>query len=230
MRAKEPSRHRARTIAMIVIIATVTITIINVPIIPVSYSVKVPVQKTEKYTDYLQVPQQIRVPYQEKESRSVKLLAHEAKVPARNYLYVNVWLDLTGKEGSVIRGSVEETAGYDINFYVFDQKGFDAWRDGKSSRLYVNLGKVRQSTFQFVPDKSDTYYFVMDNGYSILTSKLPKFSASWDYWELVTKERIETRVESRPIERERTITVHEEIQKIEYIGLLQRLLQYRSNL
>jgi hypothetical protein len=144
-------------------IVIVIIVILFVPIIPITYEKTMP--------------------------RSVILINDKPTVPAGKYLYYQVYIDVSGKSGNVVSGSVVETAGYDIRFYVFDQKGFNAWKNGYSSQPYVDSGRITSYSFSFVPDHSDYYYFVLDNGYSWFTNKVPQITATWNYQKTVTEYR-----------------------------------------
>jgi hypothetical protein len=144
-------------------IVIVIIVILFVPIIPITYEKTIP--------------------------RSVILINDKPTVPARYYYYYPVYIDVSGKSGNVVSGSVVETAGYDIRFYVFDQKGFNAWKNGYSSQPYVDSGRITSYSFSLVPDHSDYYYFVLDNSYSWFTNKVPQITATWNYQETVTEYR-----------------------------------------
>jgi len=136
------------------------------------------------------------------------------RFPAGRYFHYCVYIDISGKERNLVSGRVVETAGYDINFYVFDQKGFNTWREGKSAPMYVNARRVNSYYYSFVPDYSD-YYFVLDNTYSWFTNKVPQITASWSYQTTVT--------EYRDVQKTRTVTEYVKVTKTKYVSLFQLL-------
>lgn len=142
-----------------VIIVVVFLIVLFLPIISVTYEVTVPEQKTEENV----------------------LINDKPTVPAGKYLYYYVYIDISGKENNKVCGTITETAGYDINFYVFDQKGFNAWKEKISAPAYVSAARVNNYSYCFAPDHSDYYYFVLDNTYSWFTNKVPQITASWTY-------------------------------------------------
>jgi hypothetical protein len=175
------------------------------------------------------IPHQVTVneyvPYQVTKNETITLINDKPTIPAGKYLYYRVYIDVSGKERNVVFGSVVETAGYDINFYVFDQKGFNAWREGYSVTPYVSAKRITSYDFSFVPDHSDYYYFVLDNGYSWFTNKVPQITAQWYYQRTVTEYKtVQTTVtEYKTVQK--TITEYKTIQKtvIEYKSLFQLL-------
>ena len=196
-------------------IVIVIIVILFVPIIPITYEKTIPVQKTVTRT----ITYTTTEPYQVTKSESKILINDKPTVPAGKYLYYQVYIDVSGKSGNVVSGSVVETAGYDIRFYVFDQKGFNAWKNGYSSQPYVDSGRITSYSFSFVPDHSDYYYFVLDNGYSWFTNKVPQITATWNYQETVTEYRT---VEKTQVTTDIT-TDYEKISVIRYVSLFQLL-------
>jgi PGF-CTERM protein len=115
-------------------------------------------------------------------AESVTLIDDKPTVPAGKAIYYRVYIDITGKEKNIISGSVIETAGYDINFYVFDQKGFNTWwYENRLIGAYVAAQRIKSYSYSFVPDHTDYYYFVLDNKYSWFTNKVPQIKAIWTY-------------------------------------------------
>jgi len=115
-------------------------------------------------------------------AESVTLIDDKPTVPAGKAIYYRVYIDITGKEKNIIFGDVIETAGYDINFYVFDQKGFNTWwYEGRLIGAYVAAQRIKSYSYSFVPDHTDYYYFVLDNKYSWFTNKVPQIKAIWTY-------------------------------------------------
>lgn len=153
-------------------------------------------------------------PYQVTKTTSEMLIDDKPTVPAGRYFHYCVYIDISGKERNLVSGRVVETAGYDINFYVFDQKGFNTWREGKSAPMYVNARRVNSYYYSFVPDHSD-HYFVLDNTYSWFTNKVPQITASWSYQTTVT--------EYRDVQKTRTVTEYVKVTKTKYVSLFQLL-------
>ena len=192
-----------------VIIVIVIVVMLFLPIVPVSYEATEPRQRTETYVE--------KEPYQVTKTESVKLLDDKPTVSAGKAIYYHVYIDIAGKERNVVSGSVVETAGYDINFYVFDQKGYNAWKEGRSTQAYVSAKRINSYSYSFVPDHSDYYYFVLDNGYSWFTNKVPQITAAWNYQIIVT--------EWREVQKTKTITEYVKITKTEYETPLTALLR-----
>ncbi|MEM2057120.1 MAG: zinc ribbon domain-containing protein [Thermoproteota archaeon] len=164
----------------------------------------------------------IEYPY--KEPKTQRILEEEiSTVPARAYLTISFTIDISGKEACRVTGTVEETAGYDINFYVFDQKNFNAWKEGKSYLAYVALEKVSSKTsYEFYVDHTDNYIWVFDNRYSLFTNKVPKVSAELTCHVVVTKTTTTTVTKTSttyiPVTKYRTeiISVYTEKTRTEY--------------
>ncbi|MFA4702173.1 hypothetical protein [Pyrococcus kukulkanii] len=153
----------------------IVLLLLFLPIVPVTYTTTVP--KQEK----------VLKPYEVTEQKSRLLLHDKPTVKAGHYIYYRVYIDVSDKKNNVVKGYVEETAGYDINFYVFDQKGFMAWKSENPATPYVEAKRVKYYEFSFVPDHTDYYYFVLDNGYSWFTNKVPEMEATWYYEVTITK-------------------------------------------
>jgi hypothetical protein len=205
----QPKAHKklARNIGLGIGLVIILLIILFSPMIPVTYEEIEPRQRTETYWE--------KEPYQVKRTESKTLIDYKFTVPARDFVYYSVYIDVTGKEDNLVTGTVIETAGYDINFYVFDQKGFNAWWYGGSAQAYVDARRVGSYTFSFVPDHSDYYYFVLDNKYSWFTNKVPYVRAKWSYQITVT--------EYRDVQKTRTITEYVKVTKTKYVSLFQLL-------
>jgi hypothetical protein len=205
----QPKAHKrlARNIGLGIGLAIILLIILFSPMIPVTYEEIEPRQRTETYWE--------KEPYQVKRTESKTLIDYKFTVPARDFVYYSVYIDVTGKENNLVTGTVIETAGYDINFYVFDQKGFNAWSHGGSAQAYVDARRVGSYTFSFVPDHSDYYYFVLDNKYSLFTNKVPYVRAEWSYQITVT--------EYKDVQKTRTITEYVKVTNTKYVSLFQLL-------
>lgn len=185
----------------------VILVILFMPVIPYTYTVKVPYQKTETYTEY-----ETQTVTQRKTS---DLLNDKPTVPALHYIYYKIHIDVSDKMNNVIYGKVLETSGYDINFYVFDQKNFNLWVGGESAEPYIVAKRVSSYSFSFVPDHSDYYYFVLDNTYSLFTNKVPQITATWSYTITTTQ--------TVPVQKTRTVTEYRTETRTEYVSLFQLL-------
>jgi len=122
------------------------------------------------------------------ESISIPLASNRIDaVPNLSYRVYTVEIDVSNKQSNKISGSFTEESGHDIKLYVFDQKNFNAWKANQSYAPYVDSGKRPAYFFSFIPDHTDTYYFVFDNKYSWFTNKVPNLTATWNYKKTVTK-------------------------------------------
>ena len=191
-------------VVIAVILSIITLTLF-LPVIPVTYVVKEPREKTETYWE--------TVPYETTKTIRKKIIDEKPTIPAGYYYYIRVYIDVSGKKNIIISGKVTETAGYDINFYVFDQKGFNGWKSKQSYTPYVYAKKIKSYSYSFVPDHTDYYYFVLDNGYSLFTNKVPEITATISYEVTYT--------EYKQIQKTRTVIVYEDVKKTKYVNLLQ---------
>jgi hypothetical protein len=200
------SKTRKRLVGIGVILAIIIfLVILFLPIIPVSSEEIEPRIRTETYWE--------KEPYQVEREMSRILINDKPTVSAGRAIYYSVYIDITGKKENLISGIVVETAGYDINFYVFDQKGFNAWQRGETAQAYVDARRVNNYKYSFVPDHSDYYYFVLDNRYSWFTNKVPQITATWSYKETVT--------EYKDVQKTKTVTEYVKVSKIRYVSLFQ---------
>lgn len=203
------------------------------PVIETSYEVIEPRQKTETYWD---IEPRLRTetyfdkePYQITKTGSEAIIDDKDTVPAGKILYYKRYIDFSGKDKNIVSGKITETAGYDINFYVFDQENYNAWRNGMSFSSFVTAKSVRSHEYSFAPSRSDYYYFVLDNGYSMFTNKVPSTTATWDYQEKVTEYRnvakTRTVTEYVNVQKTRTVTEYVSIQKTKRVSLFQLLTE-----
>ncbi len=193
---------------VIVAVTLVLVAAVLLPVIPTKHTVLVPQSRTETYTE--------TEPYQDTEERTQSLVDDKPTVSAGQYIYYSRYVDVAGKQQNFVAGKVTETAGYDINFFVFDQKGFNAWKQGGSSAAYVDARRIASQDYRFVPDHTDYYYFVLDNTFSWFTNKVPSVTATWSYQETVTK--------YRDVQKTRTITEDVEVTETKMTSLLALLL------
>lgn len=190
-----------------VAVVVIFLIVFFLPIIPVTYEVTEPRERIETYWE--------KEPYQVTITETQLLIDDKPTVPAGWYVYYVIYIDVSGKKENIVSGEVVETAGYDINFYVFDQKGFNAWKEGRLAPAYVSAERIESYIYSFIPDHSDYYYFVLDNRYSWFTNKVPKITASWSYQITIT--------EYRDVQKTRTVTEYVKVTKTKYVSLFQLL-------
>ncbi|TET22199.1 MAG: hypothetical protein E3J71_06680 [Candidatus Stahlbacteria bacterium] len=87
-------------------------------------------------------------------------------ISAQDYYAVSKVL----QAGYSVSGSFS-VASNDINFYVMDSENYNKWVNGQFAYAKVIIERSTGATFGFDVSQTDTYYFVMDNTYSIFTSK-----------------------------------------------------------
>lgn len=200
-------KNSDKKIIIIGSLIVIVLVILFAPIIPYTHTVQVPYQKTETYTDY--ETQQVT------QHKTETLINDKPTVPAGKYVYYRIHIDISDKQNNVIQGRVVETAGYDINFYVFDQENYNLWKDGKTAAAYVSAKRIESYDFSFVPGHSDYYYFVLDNTYSWFTNKVPEITATWNY--------VITTTQSVPVQKTRTVTEYKTVTETKYVSLFQIL-------
>jgi len=203
---KATFRKKLTGVAIAIIVIAIVV-VLFLPIIPITYEATEPQQRTETYTE--------KEPYQVTKTDSKVLIDEKPTVSAGKAIYYDVHIDVSGKERNIVSGEVVETAGYDINFYVLDQKGFNAWKEGRSAPAYVSANRIKSYSYSFVPDHSDYYFFVLDNTYSWFTNKVPQITASWSYQITTT--------EYRDVQKTRTVTEYVKVTKTKYVSLFQLL-------
>lgn len=97
------------------------------------------------------------------------LINQTYRVPPLNHAAATVVFERQ-HVGSHIDVSVS-VAEHDINFFVCDKANYKRWASGEKCTTIHNCGRCTRSLFSFTVDKPGTVYFVMDNSYSLLTSK-----------------------------------------------------------
>lgn len=249
----EPSSKWSKN-RKILIVLGVLIVLLIIPIVPQNYKVIENQSKTETYTEKepYDVTQTVTVsePYQVTEWVTVQqpvqvdkpfltqLIDDTISVPAGNYFYYSITVDLSDTKNNIISGSVSDTAGYGITFIVLDRQGFTAWEsDHSKGSPYVKFTNVISITFPFVPTHTDTYYFVLDNTYSWFSNKLPHISVNWSGSRTVTEmqsvqqpqivtkyhdvQKTQTVTLYRDVQKTRTIIVPVEVTKTRYMSFIQ---------
>lgn len=210
----------------IIAVVLLSVILILLPIVPVSHTVKEPyekiikepVEKTETYW--------VKVPYKVTKRETQILINDKPTVKPGYYGYYKCYIDTSHKEDNIVAGSIVETSGNDINFYVFDQKDFNAWRNGENVQPYVYAKRVKSYTFSFVPDHTDYYYFVLDNRYSWFTNKVPEIKVTWSYNTTTTKYKDVQKTRKVIVYENVTVTRYKDVKKMEYISILQFLFGY----
>ncbi|MFW9857113.1 MAG: zinc-ribbon domain-containing protein [Candidatus Thorarchaeota archaeon] len=71
----------------------------------------------------------------------------------------------------VITLKIEVRSGNDINVYVMDEANYNTWKDGGSATGYLSRQKIGSFTTDVTLGAKGRYYIVLDNTYSIITSK-----------------------------------------------------------
>jgi len=224
----------------------------------ISISVKTPYNVKEKYSEkepydvqesykeqepYMTTEcSSVQVPYTEQDCKTVSN-PYEVTLPgnvvlfdksttsvqAGSYQVYLRYVDVSGKTQNYISGSFTETAGFDISFYVMDQQNYNSFKNGQSYTTYVVENRRESANFNFIPPKTDYYYFVFDNRYSSFTNKLPQISATWGYHYkqtqyqnsqdcvAVTRYRAETQCKEvqkiRTVDKQRTVTKYRDVEK-----------------
>ncbi len=229
----EANKSKNNLLFIFVLIVFLIPVAFSLPVIETTYEVDEPRQKTETYwekepqqkieTYWEKEPRQKTEAYTEKESYrviesySVPLNSFTRTVPAGTSRTYEQYIDLSGKDQNIVSGKIVETYGYDINFYVYDQKNYEAFREGKSASRLVDAKRVRSYEYIFEPTDTGNYYFIFDNRFSIFTSKAPNIKSTWHYQEEETKYRDiqKTRdvTEYVDVKKERTVTEYVDIKK-----------------
>lgn len=162
-----------------------------------TYVVKEPVTTVETYYE--------KEPYTIVEPKSTILFSDRLEpVPARGYKHVFSYIDPEGKTQNIVTGEISETTGNDINFYIFDKKNFNAWKEGKENKPYVSLKDVKKSEFSFTPDHADDYIFVIENK-AWFTNMIAKINVQWSWKEVKTG--------FKDVEKKRTVTSYQDVEK-----------------
>ena len=124
-------------------------------------------------------------------------------VNLRQQSYVRLYVDASAQEDNLVEGSIS-VAGGQINFYVFDEDGWNAYEDYDPASMsfmgpdpnkmeqdyyeshfscYVYAKFVSSYQFSFVPKHTDHYFFVFDHRYNNdwLSNKQVTLNAVWVY-------------------------------------------------
>ncbi len=233
-------------IGMVAVVAALILTFCVIPLKTVAYTIDESYQEMETYYE--------KEPYTEQEAYVDQLLYQSTEeyyttqnmnytlwndtsfdVSARTYRYYNYYIDIANRQSNFVTGSVKSISGVSINFFIFDQKNFYAWRDSQNYQPYLS-GNVTEYDFTFVPDHTDYFYFVFDNGFSSFGSKLIQFSSDWTCLETVKKTRQVTKyqpvtkyrdvVRYKDVAKQREVTKTRPVTKSKQVSLLEFLTRY----
>lgn len=82
------------------------------------------------------------------------------------------------RSGSISSGTqlgihFEVTSGgnLDVDFFVADDTNYWKWRAGETASVYLSRTRITTLDVNWTVPESDTWYFVWDNSFSIITSK-----------------------------------------------------------
>jgi len=75
-------------------------------------------------------------------------------------------------------------SGNDIEAYVMSEADFVNWQNSHPAKTYYNSGKVTVGNINVnLPADAGTYYLVLNNKFSLLTSKSVRVSATFTYYQ-----------------------------------------------
>lgn len=81
-----------------------------------------------------------------------------------------VYWDPTLSAGYTIAGNFSVSA-YDINFFLMDAANYQLWSNGQQANGIVVYTRSSGASFSTTISSTGSYYFVLDNSYSVVTSK-----------------------------------------------------------
>ncbi|WP_461866179.1 hypothetical protein [Thermococcus sp.] len=98
--------------------------------------------------------------------RTVTLIDDVAVVKPLDYEAYRFYLDFPAN----IEINLDFREGQDINLYIMEEKEYEVWTNGGKAEAYVIRKKIGSGTFtDQLP--TGTYILVLDNRYSLVTSK-----------------------------------------------------------
>ncbi len=109
-------------------------------------------------------------------SQSITIADSVYKVGPGTYRYVTFYSPCS----STVTGSFSAQAalGNNIIVYLMDENNFNIYKNGNSAQAYYNSGKVESGNFN-VSLASGTYYIIMSNTYSTISTKTVSLYASY---------------------------------------------------
>lgn len=91
----------------------------------------------------------------------LNLLNLSRSIRANHYDAFSNVVEIDDKINNLIYGAYSLDSGF-LQFYILDQKNYNAWNYGKDYQFYYASPETSHS-FRFVPDHSDVYYFIVHN-------------------------------------------------------------------
>lgn len=88
------------------------------------------------------------------------------KIPAGKYVYWKFYFE----KGTEIKGIIS-VAENDINFFIITDDWFEEYHNGNPFERIWGEERTKYSSFNLIIPKSDYYYFILSNRYSIFTDK-----------------------------------------------------------
>lgn len=205
-------------IALAVVMVVGAIVISVVPLKEVAYTATKEYQEVKTY--YEQQTYTDTEQYTTVVTRQVPLYSTTVAVEAGTHQFAKYYIDIANKINNVVNGNISVLAGGEFLFYVFDQRNYNAWRDGQSYQAVVSPGRVTNYSFAFIPDHSDYYYFVFANNLSLYSNKMIQSSAYWGWQEsqIETREVTEYRYVPKEVTvcGERTETAYKKVSILDY--------------
>ena len=135
------------------------------------------------------IPVETTEPYIVMGKQSIALISdHTYTVQGGTYEDIPVYIDTSDKSNILVSGSIDETTGGNIDFYIKDRL--------LNKYEYGPVKVTTYRSFDFVPENSGYYDFYLKNPNSIfaaivgsVTTKLPEISATMSWESPVTKYR-----------------------------------------
>ena len=210
-----------KSIIAVVIVAAILLVAAFVPLVEAEF------QRTETYlayepheitqTYYEQEPYQVEEVYRDTRHVSEKVIDDAYTVIRGLHYSVSVHLE---PAAAVVNGLVREHTGHGIDFYVFHEVSYHAWRMGNPYISLVELSNVTSEFFTFAPSVPGDYYFVLSNRESS-NEKLVRLEVY--YYHPVTEERTRTVTKYRTVEKQRTVTEYWHVEKERLVTRYERV-------
>ncbi|MCL4435940.1 MAG: hypothetical protein M1503_01990 [Thaumarchaeota archaeon] len=93
---------------------------------------------------------------------STKLEPHKPlllMVEPNNYTYITT--PISTDTLHALHGSLAATG--EVSLYIMNQTDYNVWRSGKPTSVELSVTSATNRNFTLTPDRSGTYYFVLDN-------------------------------------------------------------------
>lgn len=104
-------------------------------------------------------------------------------VNANSYYYYRFAV-MPGSSDATVQGhfSAEGGSGNDIEVYLFSEDDFANWKNGHRSKVYYQSGKATRGSINArLGSTPGSYYLVLDNRFSLLSSKAVQLDATLSY-------------------------------------------------